>query len=207
MRNDDRDQFSRTELDGKNAKKKISTSSKMVIFLMCVFVVTHFFQFIWLAMESKGEYQKDRAWKELASAVLNRQYSGEPQIRVAFAKQTHHLCDRWSFEALWGECMIVRFSLFVRDYHPEHRFVVEKVVQDLANELRNPCDVILSLKMKDGSVVWNNIGCADRGAFKFDIWVNEVSVHGERIANNEPARWALTSAKHLYLTETFIGEM
>ncbi|WP_157272512.1 hypothetical protein [Azonexus hydrophilus] len=206
MRNDDRDQFSRTELDGKNAKKKISTSSKMVIFVIGVFFVAYFIQFVWFAMDSKGQYQDDYAWEVLAHETLSRQYQGVPEMRVTYGKPTHRFCDFWSFEAIWGNCLTVKIGLDVRDYRPEYKSTVEREVARLIGQLSKPCKLLSTLALEHESDLAKIIGCNSRRKFfKLHIWVNEVTVGGERGPVDRPNRWSINTAKHLYTTDFFEG--
>lgn len=180
-----------------------------VVCLVCFISMAYFYQWLWLAMESKGGGASDRAWEELAHETFSRQYQGAtPQMRVAFGRSSHGLCGFWNFEALWGNCLRVTIGLDVRDYHQEYSFIVEKGAEKLANSLRRPCVLLSELNLSNEQELRKQIGCGNGGSFKLNIRINEVQVTNDQIRiDPRSQRWATTWFKYLYTTQFFEGEM
>lgn len=180
-----------------------------VVCLVCFISMAYFYQWLWLAMESKGGGASDRAWEELAHETFSRQYQGvTPQMRVAYGSRRHDLCGFWNFEALWGNCKRVRIVTFVRDYRLEYRPVVEREVEKLANSLRRPCVLLSELNLSNEQELRKQIGCSNGNSFKFDIAVTDVQVTNEQLRTDPRSqRWSITWGKYLYTTHFFDGEM
>jgi len=181
---------------------------RKIIYLLGLLVIAYAYEFVWLAMDSKGQYQTDYAWEVLAHEVLSREYHGEPQMRVTYAKPSFQRCNFWIFETVWGGCVSVKIGIDVRDYRSEYRAIVEREVERLAEQMRRPCRLLLGIGLENEAKLAKNIGCNSiRKRFGFYFWINEVSIVSEKGPLERPNRWSPNMVKHIYTTEFIEGEL
>lgn len=186
-------------------KKWISNPIRMLIYSLCALVISYVFEFVWVAVD-KGQTQKDYAWEVIAHETLVRQHHGIPQMRIGDAGPVRSLCEFWNFEAIWGRCITI--AVEVRDYKSEYQKIVEQEIGRFVDQMRTPCHLISTLALENKSILMENIGCNGwRKDFRFRVWVNSVTVAGEKGPLDRPNRWSLNSVKHLYTTVFFEGEL
>jgi len=152
-------------------------TNPLVRFVLFALAIAYVYQFQWRYMDGKGQYEDDRAWQVLAQEALTRQQSGGPAMRVYYAKQGRGLCNLWDFEAVWGDCVVVKIDVDVKNYRPEYGPIVEQEVASLGNQLHKPCTLISDLALKDEVQVRESIGCGGwRKRFKLHISTHEITV-------------------------------
>ena len=189
-------------------KSSLSTRVRKAIYLTGIIFFAYFCEFIWLLMDSNGQYKSDYAWEVLAHETLRQQYHAKPQIRVSYGKTSRSQCNFWNFEAVWGGCIAVKIGVDVRDYHPENLTIVEREVAHLAEKMRTPCHLIQTLGLANEIELGNEIGCkSKRKRFALYFWINEVTVVSESGPLERPNRWTANTVKHIYTTELIEGEL
>lgn len=179
-----------------------------ISFLLGVIVIAYTYEFVWLVMDSKGQYKTDYAWEVIAHEALSRQYHGEPQMRATYGKPSSLQCNLWNFEVIWGSCITVKIGVDIRDYRPEYLPIVEREIALLAKKIRTPCRLLPTLGLASEAELARDIGCNSwRKRFGLYFWINEVTVVSETGPLERPNRWTLDTVKHLYTTELIEGEL
>ena len=167
--------------------------------LILAIILAYGFQLSWFVAASKGPFEEDYAWEELAQKTLDYQYSGTPQMKIEAGRISHELCGLWNFEVIWGSCATVKLHLLVRDLQPEHHHIVQREVAHLAEQLQTPCRLLLQLGLENNTKLRNSIGCGGwRKQFSLSIPVHKVTIEREKTSPVKPNRWPLSSSIYLY---------
>lgn len=179
---------------------------RRVSILLWSLALAYVWQFFWLLGDSKGPHEAGDAWKDLAVEVLNGRQSGNPPMRVYYAKENRGLCNFLNFEAIWGNCVVVKIDIDVKDYRPESSSIVEREVEILGDKLRKPCILLSKLAPKNEVKFRESIGCGGwRKKFKLYISTHDITVAVEKNTTDHSNNWFPTTRTNLN-TYHFEGE-
>lgn len=172
--------------------------------LLLALATAYLLQFL-STIGEKGQGPMGKAFETIGFHAMRKQYDGIPQMRVVRAFAESVQCSFWNFEWTWGRCVGV--SLYVRDYRPEHRPIVEAQVQRLAEQMRRPCALVATLSLPNEQELSRDLGCdSNRKSFKLKILVTSVTVLSEQNDSANPRMWWATNHEKLF-SYFFQGEI
>ena len=172
--------------------------------LLLVLATAYLLQFL-STIGEKGQGPMGKAFEIIGYHALQQQYDGIPQMRVVRAFAESDQCSFWNFEWTWGRCVGV--SLYVRDYRPEHKSIVDAQVQRLGERMRRPCELVRALALPNEVELGRDLGCGEgRRLFKLHILVTSITLANEHDESGNPRGWWATNHQKLY-SYFFQGEI
>lgn len=180
--------------------------------LLTILILAYSVQFMWLALWFKGQSPMGSALETIAHETLRRQYDGLPQMRVVGAGADPALCSFWNFEGVWGRCLTLAVDVlgYESDYQTEHPRIVAKAVEKLAERVRRPCDLLVSLGLPDQIQLARDLKCSSPlKRFRLQIFVYSVIVKDPDVPGpmGKPHRWQIDGRRQHLNTYHFEGKL